>query len=781
MKKRFISCIIVFAMFFTCVTNVFAFNGGTKINFVPYPSQRECKISSWFKEASEELELVAYEDLTSYDIRWNAFVLILRAMQAHLKSENYNILSANGATLTEFTDIYTLTPDAQSEAKILKGLGVLSGRTDEHGNLSMQMTGYITRAEFAKIVTVYTQKFFEIDEIRSYKGFEDMDDHWAEKYVSYCYERGFVDGRSSDCYDPDGAITKEEIIKILLNILEETDITIENVAKALNETYAITTKFDDKNSTNTLTSSKIVTNITPYEYSYTVREGKSVVVKVKYNENKNIRVTNINKNLSIKEKSISDGIAKITVEGEDEGAGILKFEYTTGSSNTAVYIPVFVTNTSTIRVRSIGLDDTTIYLDVGDVYHMASNITVSPSYADVYYCSSDTDVANVNYSSGLVTAKKRGKTYIYVLSNGITKKIKVEVSRSYSNYDDDGYDDIELKENYGTMYIDSTMNLANKVKYVDDRYVTYSSSNTKIASISSKGIVTAKKEGDVVIKIKCDGVTLKYDLSVIDDYDSDEEVEEIIFKKAYAELEVGDTFNLYDYVKVIPTYAPMDNIKYYSLDDDIAVVSKYTGVIKAVSEGYTQIKVTVDGVLQYFDVYVENEFDDEILASDIVIDLEDIYLDIYETYSLSRNVSVFPSDTTDTVYYTSSDEDVVTVDELTGFIKAVGKGRTIITVKAGNVKEIIPVYVSGEEFEENPDLNEDPIQFLREEVNIYVGMTFNPYSLLSQTDGLSFSLSSTKYAILENDKVVANAKGDVTLYVKDANGNTDSILIHIKE
>lgn len=686
MKKRFFSFFLVLAILFTSVANVLAFNGGAKINFSPYSGQKEYRTSDWFSQSTEDVELKAYEDLTEYDIRWNAFILILRTLQAQLKSDDYSLISANGATLKEFADVNSLVPEAVEEARVLKGLGILSGRTEKNGNLSMQMSSYITRAEVAKIVAIYSQKFFKVDKKRNSPEFNDVSEsHWANNYISYCYEREFLDGRSKKYFDPDGNITKEEIIKILINISEESDISIESVAKALNETYAITTRYAEENSNSSVSSKKIV----PYEYSYTVKEGKEVIVKVKYNSSKTLKVTNTNSNISLEDKSISNGIAKIVVKGEREGTGVLKFEYTTGSAE-VVYIPIFVTGTNINKVKSISIDKSTIYLDKGETYSLSNITTVNPYDADIYYASENSDIVSVSYNRGVLKANKKGETYIHIMSNNITKKVKVIVGRSYYDDDDEDYRNISLIKTYGTLYVGSTFNLKTNIKYIDGRKVTYESSNENIASVTTEGIVKAKRKGNVTIKAKCDGVTVKYELTVINGYDSTDEVEEIRFEKTYTKIKKGETFNLDDIVYTVPSYASKDDIRYYSLNEDIAIVDKYTGVIKGLSKGYTLIKVSINSVFQYFDVYVE------------------------------------------------------------------------------------------EESEELPIIVDEPIKFYLEEVNLNVGLTFNPYSLLNKTDGVKFSLSDYDIATLKDDKVVANKKGDLILTAKDDKGNYNELIIHIK-
>ena len=49
-----------------------------------------------------------------------------------------------------------------------------------------------------------------------------------------------------------------------------------------------------------------------------------------------------------------------------------------------------------------------------------------------------------------------------------------------------------------------------KVKAAPVSKVTFKSSNKKVATVSSKGVVKAKKKGTATITVKCNGITKKF-------------------------------------------------------------------------------------------------------------------------------------------------------------------------------------------------------------------------------------------------------------------------------
>lgn len=72
----------------------------------------------------------------------------------------------------------------------------------------------------------------------------------------------------------------------------------------------------------------------------------------------------------------------------------------------------------------------------------------------------------------------------------------------------------KLSKAKATMEVDSKLTL--KLNNAGDAKVTWSSSNKKVATVTSKGVVTAKSEGDATITAKCDSKKYTCKVTVID-------------------------------------------------------------------------------------------------------------------------------------------------------------------------------------------------------------------------------------------------------------------------
>ena len=136
-------------------------------------------------------------------------------------------------------------------------------------------------------------------------------------------------------------------------------------------------------------------------------------------------------------------------------------------------------------------------------------VTVKPAKASkkVTYKSSKKKVATVS-KSGKVTAKKVGKTTITVTSKSnkkVKKKIKITVKKyTYPT-------SLSVSASKTALQIGETSTIKATVKpaKASVKKVTYSSSDSSVATVSSKGVVTAKKAGNVTITVKAVSKTKK--------------------------------------------------------------------------------------------------------------------------------------------------------------------------------------------------------------------------------------------------------------------------------
>lgn len=130
----------------------------------------------------------------------------------------------------------------------------------------------------------------------------------------------------------------------------------------------------------------------------------------------------------------------------------------------------------------------------------------------------------------------------------------------------------------------------------DSKKVTYKSSNTKVATVSSKGVVTAKKAGKVVISAKANGITKKVTITV---------------KNPTITVKSSVNVNAYKSVKVsVKTNPKNAGFKAECADKASKKIVKVTKsgnnvVIKGLKKGTAKVKITSGGAIKTVKVTVK--------------------------------------------------------------------------------------------------------------------------------------------------------------------------------
>lgn len=115
--------------------------------------------------------------------------------------------------------------------------------------------------------------------------------------------------------------------------------------------------------------------------------------------------------------------------------------------------------------------------------------------------SSNTKVATVS-ANGTVKAKKAGKVNITVQVGNYKHIVKITVKKP------------TMKLVKSSAKLKKGKKVTIKVKAAPVSKVTFKSSNKKVATVSSKGVVKAKKKGTATITVKCNGITKKFKVTV---------------------------------------------------------------------------------------------------------------------------------------------------------------------------------------------------------------------------------------------------------------------------
>ena len=93
---------------------------------------------------------------------------------------------------------------AYEEITYLAGKGIISGS----GDGSFKPENLVTRAEFAKMLVIALG--LQNENVGKYKGFQDVQGHWSERFVNIAAKEGLINGIGSNRFAPERNITGAE-------------------------------------------------------------------------------------------------------------------------------------------------------------------------------------------------------------------------------------------------------------------------------------------------------------------------------------------------------------------------------------------------------------------------------------------------------------------------------------------------------------------------------------------------------------------------------------------
>ena len=375
-----------------------------------------------------------------------------------------------------------------------------------------------------------------------------------------------------------------------------------------------------------------------------------------------------------------------------KGYGTATITATTASGKTAA-----CTVKINRAVSGVRLDYSKLSLKTGET--AALTATVYPSNAAnkaVKWISSAPDVASVD-QTGKITALKPGITTITVETEdgGYTATCNVTVIDS-SIVSVTG---VKLSATVAELTIGNSKQLTAAISPTNatNKGVTWSSSNTNVASVSSSGVVVAKGEGTATITVKTDdgGYTAACTIRVSKPSPSVVAVTGVKLSAIGIELPVGGSKRLS--ATITPSNATNKGVTWSSDNASVAAVNA-SGLITAKGEGTATVTVRTDdgGYTATCKITVVPVTAPEKVEISVSADS----LKYKETTKV--NVSELPVGYT--VQYSSSDESIAKVDS-NGNIKAVGKGTATITVKVIDPNGNVARDSSGREISDSVQMN----------------------------------------------------------------------------
>ena len=410
---------------------------------------------------------------------------------------------------------------------------------------------------------------------------------------------------------------------------------------------------------------------------------------------------------------------------------------TTDGSNLSATCQVQVYN----RVSSVTLNYTSLVIEKGHSKQITATIYPSNAYnKTLIWSSSNPSVASVN-STGLVTGLGVGNAVISATTtdgSNITATCNVEV-RIYAN-------EVNLNKHGTSIYAGGTEQLTAQVLPEDAsiKTVTWSSSNTNVATVNQNGLVTAKKVGNAIVTATAtdgSGVSGSCVVTVTG-------ITNISLNKSSTSIYVGGTETLT--ATIIPSDVINKTLTWSSSNTNVATVNQ-NGLVTAKALGSAIITATAtdgSGVSGSCVVTVTGITN---------ISLNKSSTSIYVGGTETLTATIIPSDVINkTLTWSSSNTNVATVNQ-NGLVTAKALGTATITATAtdgSGVSGSCVVTVTGIT---NISLN-------KTSTNIYIGDTETLTAIITPNDVINktlvWSSSDTSIASVdENGTVTAKALG----------------------
>ncbi|MFR8211799.1 MAG: Ig-like domain-containing protein [Longicatena caecimuris] len=269
----------------------------------------------------------------------------------------------------------------------------------------------------------------------------------------------------------------------------------------------------------------------------------------------------------------------------------------------------------------------------------------------VTWKSSKPSIATVS-SSGVVTGKKAGTVYIYANAYGKSVKYKLTIKEPA----------LKLNKSSSSIYKGKTTTLKATTSYRTK--VTWKSSNSSIATVSSTGVVTGKKAGTAYIYANAYGKSVKCKVTVKNPT--------ITLNKSKATAYAGKSYTL----KATTSYRT--KISWKSSNTKIATVDS-KGMVKLKKAGKVTISATAFGKKVNCVLTVKNP----------TLKVSKASVSIYRKKSYTVKATAVPGGK---VSWSSSNKAIATVSS-SGKITGMKKGTAYVYAKIHGLKKTIKVIV----------------------------------------------------------------------------------------
>lgn len=449
-------------------------------------------------------------------------------------------------------------------------------------------------------------------------------------------------------------------------------------------------------------------------------------------------------------------IVSINSNGKIKALKAGKTTITAKTNNGKTAICTVTVNKAAPEKITVSPTSKTVY--VGDTLTLTTQITPAEAADDkLTWSSNRTDIATVD-ANGKVTAKAAGTVTITVkTSNNKTATCTVTVKDIEAT-------GVTVTPTTTTLEVGKTQTVTAKVAPDKaDQSVTWTSSNTSVATVDAKGVITAKAVGTATITAKTsNGKTATVAVTV-----KAVEATSVTISASANSCLIGDTVTLT--AKVAPDKASQ-SVTWTSSNTGVATVSA-NGVVLAKAVGSTTITAkTANNKTATYTITVN-----PVTASSVT--LSETSKELAQGATVTLRATIAPANVTDkTVTWTSSNSGIATVDA-SGKVTAKGAGTANITATTANGKTAACTITVAETAVTGITFDKTTAQ-----MNVDETMTLTATVAPTNAGNKTLTWFSNNESVLTvdaNGKVTAKGAGKATITAKSANGKIATCVITV--
>ena len=426
------------------------------------------------------------------------------------------------------------------------------------------------------------------------------------------------------------------------------------------------------------------------------------------------------------------------------------------------------------NITSLTVSASKTTLETGNTMQVTANIQPTDTTEKITWSSKNTGVATVDPSTGVVTGKSNGTVEIVAKSSTTGKTASVTIKVQTSPQGISLNKTSETLDMSGTKTLQLSVTAYNPTTSNVNTGITWSSSNSNIASVSTSGLVTAKTNGKATITATTtNGKTASCSILVQTSPTS------VTLNKTSETLDMSGTTTVQLTATINPGSANINTGKTWSSNNTgVATVNSSTGLVTAKANGTATITVrTGNGKTASCTVTVQTS------PKGISLNRSNVSLDMNGTKTVQLSVSSYnpsSSNVSKTITWSSSNSNVASVST-SGVVTAKSNGNATITAKTANGKtatcsilvQTSPASVSLNRTSATLDMSGT--------TTLQLSATLNPSSTVNINTGKTWSSNNQGVATVNTAGLVtAKANGTATITVRTGNGKTASCSIKVQ-